>query len=421
MIYKLDDHMPFKHVVLYGIQELFAILIATLLIASICDVSVGAGLIGAGVATLIYILFTRGHSNVYVSNSGAYVAPVLLAFGLGGATGAIIGALTVCVIYILFGLIFQQISLENMYKLLPKPLIGTITILIGLSLINYIPSYLGDSGIWGICIALLVVLVIALVMHYGSNRIQTLPFLIAVGVGYIVCLILTITNIYPCIDFSIFNNATLFAVPEFNFMNLNSIGSAAIITIIITYLAYSFSGICEVIADHQAMSVVIGEDLFEKNKISRIFLAMGCANAVSGFTSGLCQTTYGEGTGCAAASRVANYRVTAFTSILLILLGFCGYIQAFIVSIPSVIFAGASFVLYPLIAIAGFKMLINNRIDLDNSKNMIIVAVPLAIGLSGIAIGGTTFSLGGTALALVVGIILNLILREKKVDVEENI
>lgn len=418
MIYKLDDKMPFKHIVLYGIQELFAILIATLLIASICNVSVGAGLIGAGVATLIYIFFTKGHSNVYVSNSGAYVAPVLFAFGLGGATGAIIGAITVCIVYILFGIIFQQLPLEKMYQILPKPLIGAITILIGLSLINYIPGYLGDTGIWGIAIALIVVLVIALVMHYGNARIKTLPFLIAVGIGYCICLILTVTNIYPCIDFSVFNHATFFSIPKFNFLNLNPIDFTAIIAIIITYLAYSFSGICEVIADHQAMSAVIGEDLFQKNKISRIFLAMGCANAISGITSGLCQTTYGEGTGCAAASKVANYRVTAFTSVLLIILGFCGYIQAFIISIPSIIFAGASLVLYPLIAIAGFKMLINNNIDLDNSKNMIIVAVPLAIGLSGIIIGGTTFSLSGTALALVVGIILNFILRDKKVDVE---
>ncbi len=418
MIYKLDDKMPFKHIVLYGIQELFAILIATLLIASICNVSVGAGLIGAGVATLIYIFFTKGHSNVYVSNSGAYVAPVLFAFGLGGATGAIIGAITVCVVYILFGIIFQQFSLEKMYQILPKPLIGAITILIGLSLINYIPGYLGDTGIWGISVALIVVLIIALVMHYGNARIKTLPFLIAVGIGYYICLVLTITNIYPCIDFSVFSHATFFSIPDFNFLNLNPIGFTTVIAIIITYLAYSFSGICEVIADHQAMSVVIGEDLFQKNKISKIFLAMGCANAISGITSGLCQTTYGEGTGCAAASKVANYRVTAFTSILLIILGFCGYIQAFIVSIPSIIFAGASLVLYPLIAIAGFKMLINNKIDLDNPKNMIIVAVPLAIGLSGIVIGGTTFSLSGTALALVVGIILNFILRDKKVDVE---
>lgn len=412
MIYNLDDRMPLKHILLYGVQELLAILVATLLIASICGVSVGAGLIGAGLSTLLYILITKGNSNVYISNSGAFVAPVLFAFGTGGATAAVVGGITICVIYIIFGFIFGRLNMETMYKFLPKPLIGAVTILIGLSLIGYVPTYLGESGGWGLVIALITAFIIALVMHYGKGKAKTLPFLIAVGVGYILSVILTITGVAPLVDLSVFKDAHLFQIPTFNFMALNSIDLTTFFSVVIMYMAYSISAICEVIADHQAMSVVIGDDLFERNGIKRIFIAMGCANALSGIVSGLGQTTYGEGTGCAAASKVANARVTAMTSILLVLMGFCGYIQALMVSIPSCVFAGASLILYPLISIAGFNMLINNQVDLSNAKNMLMVGLPISIGLGGIIIGGANFSLSGTALALIVGIILNLILKE---------
>nr|DAW56000.1 MAG TPA: uracil transporter [Caudoviricetes sp.] len=412
MIYNLDDRMPLKHIFLYGVQELLAILVATLLIASICGVSVGAGLIGAGLSTLLYIVITKGNSNVYISNSGAFVAPVLFAFGTGGATAAIVGGITICIIYIAFGFIFGRLNIETMYKFLPKPLIGAVTILIGLSLIGYVPTYLGESGGWGLVIALITAFIIALVMHYGKGKAKTLPFLIAVGVGYILSVILTITGVAPLVDFSVFKDVHLFQIPAFNFMALNSIDLTTFFSVVIMYMAYSISAICEVIADHQAMSVVIGDDLFERNGIKRIFIAMGCANALSGIVSGLGQTTYGEGTGCAAASKVANARVTAMTSILLVLMGFCGYIQALMVSIPSCVFAGASLILYPLISIAGFNMLINNQVDLSNAKNMLMVGLPISIGLGGIIIGGANFSLSSTALALIVGIILNLILKE---------
>jgi uracil permease len=413
LVYDLNDKIPVKHLFLYGFQELLAVLVATLLIASICGVSVGAGLIGAGVSTLMYILATKGKSNIYVSNSGAFVAPCLFAFAAGGGTAAFIGALTILVIYCIFGFTFQRFSIESMYKLLPKPLIASITILIGLSLINYIPTYLGDSGIWGTVIALITALSIGLTMHYGGKRLKTLPFLVGVGAGYLCSVLLTVFGVAELVDFSAFKNVRLIQIPTFNWENMSGITFATAISVIVIYAAYSLSAACEVIADHQAMSAVIGHDLIKENGIGRIFVAMGLANGISGLISGLGQTTYGEGTGCTAVSRVASAKVTGIASIFLILMGFCGPVQALMVSIPSIVYAGASLVLYPLISVAGFKMLINNRADLDNSKNMLLVGLPISIGLGGILLGGSNFSLGGTALALITGIVLNLILKEK--------
>lgn len=413
LIYDLEDKMPFKHVLVYGFQELLAILVATLLIANICSVSVGAGLIGAGLATIVYIAITKKKSNVYVSNSGTYVAPCLFAFATGGPTAALVGAVTICIIYIIFGLIFDRFDIDVMYKFLPKPLIASITMLIGLSLIGFVPSYLGNSGNIGTIIALITAFTIGLTMHYGQGRLKTLPFLVGVGVGYAISLILTLARVANLVDLSVFSNIKLIQIPTFNFMGFTAISITTIVSVIIVYAAYSLSGVCEIIADHQAMSVVINRDLMKENGIKRIFLGMGIANAFSGLISGLGQTSYGEGTGCTAASKVANARVTFTTSIFLILMGFCGPVQALMVSIPSCVFAGASLILYPLIAIAGLKMLINNQIDLDNSKNLLLVAIPISIGLGSIILGGSTLSFSGTALALIIGIILNLILKEK--------
>lgn len=414
LIYDLHDKIPFKHILLYGFQELLAVIVATLLIASICGVPVGTGLIGAGCATLIYILFTRGKSNVYISNSGAFVAPVLYAFATGGATATIIGGITIMVVYLLMGFFFQKLSIEGLYKIMPKTLIAAITILIGLSLIGYIPTYLGDSGIWGLVVAFITAFSIGLTMFYGKGKLQTLPFLIGILVGYAASIIITLTGVTSLIDINAFKNVTLFQVPRFNFLNMTSISWATALSVIIMYIAYALSCSCEVLADHQAMSVVINHDLLNEVGIFRVFAATGIANCFSGFISGLGQTSYGEGTGCTAASRVASARITAAASVFLILMGFCGYVQAAIASIPSAVFAGASMVLYPLISISGFKMLINNHVDLDNNKNALLVSIPISVGLSGIAIGGASFALSGIALALIIGIILNLVLKENK-------
>lgn len=414
LIYNTKDSIPLKHIALYGFQLLLAVLIATLLIANICNVPVGAGLIGAGCSTLIYIAITQGKSNVFISNSGAFVAPVIYAFATGGATGAIIGGLTIFIVYFLMGLLFQKLSINNLYKIIPKTLIASITILIGLSLINYIPTYLGSSGAWGLFVAFITMFVIGLTMFYGKGKLKTIPFLIGIVAGYIISLVLTLTGTAQLVDLSVFSGIRLFQIPNFNFLNINAIKLTTAFSIIIMYVAYALSCSCEIIADHQAMSAVIGQDILKEVGLGKTFIAMGTTNLLSSLVSGLGQTSYGEGTGCAAASKVASTKVSAFAAAMLILMGFCGYVQAAIASVPSAVFAGASMVLYPLISIAGFKMLINEKTNLNNTKNVLLISIPIAIGLSGISIGGSAFALSGIALALIVGIILNLVLKDKE-------
>ena len=412
MIYGVNDHIPFKGLILFSFQLVLSIFVATTLIASICGTSMSAALVGAGLSTLAYVLITKRQSPMFVSSSGAFVAPVLLALGAGGYTAVAIGGLVSCVVYCLFGLIFSKIPVEHIYKIFPSSLIGAVTAVIGINLMPFILTYVQIEGVtsqWGIVIALITMFSIAIISHYAKGICRILPFLLGTLIGYGIAAILTITNIYPIIDFSVFSNMKLFVVPDFAFSNWTAIEFTTILPVIIIYIAYTISAMMECLSDHAALGNIIGIDLYQTPGLSRIFVGEGVANLLGTSVGGLGICSYGEGVGCVGFSKVASTDVTLLAAGITILLGFLGPVQAFITSIPSCVFAGCSVILYGFIACSGIKML--QKIDLDNQKNLIITSVVLSLGISGLVLGGATFSLSTTALALVVGIILNVVLR----------
>ena len=178
------------------------------------------------------------------------------------------------------------------------------------------------------------------------------------------------------------------------------------------YIAYTISAMMECLSDHAALGGIIGVDLYNKPGLGRLFIGEGVANIIGTSVGSLGICSYGEGVACVGFSRVASTKVTLGAAIILILLGFLAPVQAFIASIPSCVFAGAAIILYGFIACSGIKML--QKTDLNIQKNLIIVSTVLSLGISGLVVGGTTISFSATALALIVGIILNFILKEKK-------
>ena len=406
MIYNVNDKLPFNKLILFALQIMLSCFTATALIAQICGVPLSGAFVGAGAATIVYWLITNRQSPMFISNSGAFVAPVLAALVAGGYTAVAVGGLVACLVYTIFGIIFHKISIDNLYKFMPKVLIGSITIVIGINLMGFITGYIGDTGNLGVAIALVTVLAIALSNHYLKGIWSMFPFLIGTLVGYIVAIP------FGLVDFSKFANIHLFTLPEFAFSKFTSVEFTTLIPIIIMYIAFTISAICECLSDHAALGNIIGKDLYKNPGLTRIFIGEGAANLATGCLGGLGACSYGESVGTIGFSKCASSQVTFVAAILMILLGFFEPIQAFIASIPScVIGGGTACVLYGFISSSGIKLL--KDIDLNNSKNLILCSVILAIGISGITIGGSVFSLSGTALALVVGIILNLILKEK--------
>lgn len=412
MIYGINNRPPFGKMILFGIQMVLSVFVATVLIANICGVATSGALIGAALSTISYILITKCQSPMFLSNSGAFVAPVLFALGAGGYTGIAIGGLTACIIYCIFGLIFTKIPYQSIYKVFPASLIGAVTCVIGINLMSFIPGYIGETGQWGVVIALITTLSIALISHYAKGIARILPFLLGILLGYIIATILTLTGVCSLIDFSVFNNLKFIQMPDFAFTHWTAIEWSTTIPIIIMFIAYTISALMEALSDHAALGGIIGVDLYAKPGLGKIFFGEGLGNLISACFGGLGSCSYGESVATIGFSRVASVCVTATAAVLLGLLGFVAPVQAFISSIPSCVFAGAAIILYGFIACSGVKML--QKVDLNVQKNLIIVSAVLSLGISGLVVGGQIISFSATALALIVGVILNLILRDEE-------
>lgn len=406
MIYNVNDKIPINKLLLFSLQIMLSCFTATALIGQICGVPLSGAFVGAGMATIIYWLVTKQQSPMFISNSGAFVAPVLAALAAGGYTAVAVGGLTAFVTYSVFGIIFKKIDINNLYKVMPKALIGSITVVIGINLMGFISGYIGDTGNLGVAIAMITVLAIALSSHYLKGMWSMFPFLIGTLVGYVIAIP------FGLVDFTKFQGIHLFTLPTFAFTAWEKVDFTSLIPIIIMFLAFTVSAICECLSDHAALGNIIGVDLYKTPGLSRIFIGEGAANLMSSCLGGLGACSYGESVGTIGFSKCASSKVTFGAAVMMIALGFIEPIQAFIASIPScVIGGGTACVLYGFISSSGIKLL--KDVDLNNSKNLILVSVILSIGISGIALGGEVFSLSGTALALVVGIVLNLILKER--------
>lgn len=415
MLYNISERPPFNKLIMFAIQLMLSVFVATVLIAQICGVAVSGALVGAGLSTIVYLIITKFQSPMFLSNSGAFVAPIILALAAGGYTAVAVGGLVTCIIYTLFGLVFSKVPVDTIYKVFPPALIGAVTVVIGINLMPFILSYVQIAGVtnmWGVSVALVTMIAIAVISHYSKGMAKTLPFLLGTLIGYAFAIILTVTGLFPVVDFNVFANLKLISLPDFAFLHLTSIQFTTLIPIIIVFIAYTISAMMECLSDHAALGGIIGVDLYRVPGLHKIFIGEGIANVVGTLVGGLGQCSYGEGVACVGFSKVASTIVTFVAAIILILLGFIGPVQAFIASIPSCVFAGAAIILYGFIACSGIKML--QKTDLNIQKNLIIVSSVLSLGISGLVVGGTTISFSATALALIVGIILNFVLKEKK-------
>ena len=415
MIYGINDKIPFNKLIMFAVQLVLSVFVATVLIANICGVAVSGALVGAGLSTIVYLLVTKFKSPMFVSSSGAFVAPVMIALAAGGYTAVAIGGLVTCIIYSLFGLIFTKIPVEKIYNVFPHALIGAITVVIGVNLMPFILSYVQINGVtnmWGVSVAFVTMFAIAVISHYAKGIWQILPFLLGTLIGYVYAIVLTVTGVYEIVDFSVFAGLKIFSVPDFAFLHWTSVDWTAVLPVVIIYIAYTISAMMECLSDHAALGGIIGVDLYKEPGLGKLFIGEGLANVVGTCVGSLGICSYGEGVACVGFSRVASTKVTFGAALLLILLGFLAPVQAFITSIPSCVFAGAAIILYGFIACSGVKML--QKTDLNKQKNLIIVSTVLSLGISGLVVGGTTISFSATALGLIVGIILNFILKEKK-------
>ena len=419
MLYNINDKLPAKRLTVAALQQVIACFVATILIPQICGVPIAPAMLGAALGTLLYQLITRGQSPMFISSSGAFVAAVMGALALGAAPNYLavfIGGLIVCAVYFAVGFAINKCGTAWINKLLPPVVIGPIVAVIGLNLATFIPTYFqigGQYSLIGFGLGMLTLLITAIISHYGKGFIKNLPFLIAILIVYAFAAILTACGI-PIIDFSVFQGVHLFQVPDFAFLHFGSFDWTLLPQILLLFLPLSLVTLAEHTSDHKALSAVIGTDLTQNPGLGYTLMGDGAATALGTLIGATPNTSYGESVGTTGFSKICSKYVITLAAIIMGIAAFIGPLQAFLMSIPSAIFGGCAAVLYGYITLSGIRTIKDNNIDLNNNKNVTIIASVLTLGVSGAVCNFGVVSIGTTALAMIVGIVLNLILKEKK-------
>lgn len=422
LIYGVQDKpKTLKEWIGYTAQFVLSVLPATMLISLICQTPISAGLISAGLGTLVFLLITRFKVSAITSNSGATVAAIVSTLTLTDAVhknflGVVLGGLTMCIIYAIAAFFVKQYGTNWISKLFNPLISGTSVLIIGITLTSFIPVYAqvgGQYSLLGVGIAFFVVLVTCLIGHYAKGIWRTLPFLGGTLAGYLLCVILSLCGVSNLVDFSQFQNMSILSIPDLTFTHLNfaTFHWETLPQIILMFGIVSLSAMAEHIADINTIGVVTGTDTI--SQLPRTLLGDGLSSFVGSLTGSQCTTTFSEATGTIAVSGVASVWCFLAASLTLIALGFITPFNRAVAAMPNCVFAGISILCYSLIANAGVRTIMNNNIDFSNMKNSLIFAAMLSCGVSGIAINYGTFSFSGVALAIIVGLILNLILKDK--------
>lgn len=418
MIYGINDKLPARRLIVAALQQVIACFVATILIPTICGVPIAPAMLGAALGTLLYQLITRGQSPMFISSSGAFVAAVIGALALGAAPNYLavfIGGLIVCIVYFAVGLAINHFGTAWINKLLPPVVIGPIVAVIGLNLATFLPTYFqvnGQYSLIGFGLGMLTLLITALISHYGKGFIKNLPFLVAILIVYAFAAILTVCGI-PIIDFSVFKGVKLFEMPDFAFLHFSAFDWTLLPQILLLFLPLSLVTLCEHTSDHKALSAVIGTDLTQNPGLGYTLMGDGAATALGALIGAMPNTSYGESVGTTGFSKICSKYVIALAAVIMGIAAFIGPLQAFLVSIPSAIFGGCAAILYGYITLSGIRTIKDSNIDLNNNKNVTIIAAVLTLGVSGAVCDFGVISIGTTALAMIVGIVLNLILKDQ--------
>ncbi len=440
LTYNVKDKPKFGQLIVFAFQQLLAILAATIVVPVIVghDMAQSAALFGAGIGTIVYQLFTKFRSPVFLGSSFAFLGSMAAAFAGGvsaslGYAGLILGAIFAGLVYVVIAIIVKIAGVNWINKLMPAAVIGPTVAIIGLSLAgnavgdslsgatSITDGYLMTKSGWAYFICAIVTLFVVMICSvYGKKTAKLIPFIIGIAAGYLAATIFTLTGVAQVIDFSTFKDMKLFSVPQFTFLTgidgIKEISGSYIATIAVAYVPVAFVVFAEHIADHKNLSSIIGTELLEDPGLHRTLLGDGIGSMVGAFFGGCPNTTYGESIGCVAITGNASVVTILTTAIIAILASFFNPFIVLLGSIPSCVMGGVCITLYGFIAVSGLKMIQN--IDLGENKNLFVVAVVLIAGIGGmkLCIGteGTHVTLTAVACALILGIITNLVLNRKK-------
>ena len=443
LIYGIKDKPKFGQMLLFALQQVLAILAATILVPAIIGngMSQSAALFGAGVGTIVYQLFTKFKSPVFLGSSFAFLGSMGAAFAGAltnvslGYTGLLMGAVFAGLVYVIIAIVVKFVGVKWISTLMPPVVIGPTVALIGLSLaVNAVNDLkvgkvmVDNVSVCSPYVALIVGIVTLLSIFvfsvYGKKMMKLIPFVLGILVGYIVASIFTVIGIVTdnlalqVINFAAFKEMQIFAIPDFTFVEafkgIKDVDGAFIATIAVAYVPVAFVVFAEHIADHKNLSTIIGQDLLEEPGLHRTLLGDGVGSMAGAFFGGCPNTTYGESVGCVAITRNASVVTITTAAIMCMVISFFGPFVTFLSSIPNCVMGGVCVALYGFIAVSGLKMI--QKVNLNASKNLFVVASILIPGIGGLSVSFGKVTLTTIACALILGIITNTILSKGSED-----
>ncbi len=443
LVYGVSDRPGFFKTIVFALQQVLAILAATIVVPVIINGKAGligenamsqsAALLGAGVGTIVYLLFTKFKSPVFLGSSFAFIESMTAAFA-GAATaslgylGLIIGAVLAGLVYVVIAIAVKFVGVNWINKIMPASVIGPTVAIIGLSLATNAVGDLSKGGVstanpWlTLLCGIVTLLTVIIASVYGKKMIKIIPFIIGILAGYLVATIFTVIGIatknpeLQIINFALFNDMAW--LPEFSFVKafggFKNIDFAYVAEIAIAYVPVAFVVFAEHIADHKNISTIIGTDLTKKPGLHRTLLGDGVGSMAGAFFGGCPNTTYGESVGCVAISGNASVVTILTAAIICILAAFFAPFVTLLATIPSCVMGGVCFALYGFIAVSGLKMI--QKVDLNDNRNLFTVSTVLIAGVGQLVLNIGEVKLTSVACALILGIIVNLITSKKTVN-----
>ena len=446
LIYGIKDKPKVGKVILFALQQLLAIMAATIAVPAVVghDLSASAALFGAGIGSIVYLLFTKSSSPVFLGSSFAFLPSMFSAFA-GAATlglteqagywGLIIGALMAVLVYVIIAIVVKFCGVNWISKLMPPVIIGPTVAIIGLSLSGNAVGDLMKTNITGgspyICIVcgLVTLAVTMLCATYGKKMGKLIPFIIGILAGYLVATLFALigkatnSSELTVIDYSALKNCGFFALPKFTFLlgggeGLKAVTGKYLIAIFAAYVPVAFVVFAEHLADHKNLSSIVGQDLLTEPGLTRTLLGDGVGSIAGAFFGGCPNTTYGESIACVAITRNASTVSIWGCAIACIIFSMLSPLVAFLETIPSCVMGGVCIALYGFIAVSGFKIF--QTVDLNKNRNLFVASIIFITGVGGMVVSFGAVEIRTVACALILGILTNVMLsKEKDEEAEE--
>ena len=382
-----------------GVQFMFVAFGSTVLVPLLTGLDPAVALLAAGLGTLLFHAVTGGKVPIYLGSSFAFIAPIIKATELFGLGGMFCGLVSVGLVYMLMSLLVKTFGIDLIKKLFPPVVIGPVIILIGLSLAGAGVNMAQEN--WILAIVSLAVAVAASI--WGKGMVKLIPVVFGALAGYVVALIF----FRDTMDFSVVGNASWFAFPKLAKMSFSW-------QAILFMAPVAIAPIIEHVGDMYAIGSIAGKDFVKDPGLHRTMLGDGLSCVLAAFLGGAPITTYSEVTGAVSLTKVTDPSVLRIAAVSAVVLSVIGKVGAVIQTIPSAVLGGIMLLLFGSIASVGISNMIQAKIDMGSTRNLIIVSLTLTIGIGGAIISVGSFTLSGIGLASLVGVILNLILPEDK-------